>query len=142
MPFTFCGLVGNSEKEDYSGFPFSSITGMAIWRLSMSYIAPSGFGFFMNMPPESVSNRDWKDWVKETEHTESYVFNNVIEIGTMGENGFKSHCKGHATADDLVGHFKETSNQLNVHNMMQINMDGPNVNLKVLDIFQSQINTL
>ena len=49
---------------------------------------------------------------------------------------------GHATADDMVRHFNESiKDKLNVHDMIQISMDGPNVNWKFFNIIQSQIKT-
>ena len=40
---------------------------------------------------------------------------------------------GHTTAKDLKKKFKETTEQLDLKKLIQISMDGPNVNWKLLD---------
>ena len=46
-----------------------------------------------------------------------------------------SHFMGHATAEDTYKSLAEIHNGLDlVHNLVQISMDGPNVNWKTLDI--------
>ena len=43
-----------------------------------------------------------------------------------------SLCLGHTWCDDLVAAFHDRQNELEETNMIQISMDGPNTNLKLL----------
>ena len=48
---------------------------------------------------------------------------------------------GHATAEDTFMHFEKVYGDLNItHNLVQISMDGPNINLKMLRIDEESIN--
>lgn len=52
------------------------------------------------------------------------------------------HCfTGHATADDMISHFTLSvlESGLYVHNMVQVSMDGPNVNWKFLKLLQEKL---
>ena len=44
-----------------------------------------------------------------------------------------SSCKGHSTAQDILERFLEVSNELKLCNLIQISMDGPNVNWSFLE---------
>ncbi|KAK9976616.1 hypothetical protein ABG768_021821, partial [Culter alburnus] len=45
---------------------------------------------------------------------------------------------GHSTAEDLLKHFKECVAKLNTRQLLSISMDGPNVNLKLADLLQTE----
>ncbi|XP_056262502.1 uncharacterized protein LOC130188267 isoform X3 [Pseudoliparis swirei] len=51
---------------------------------------------------------------------------------------FGAQFMGHATAQDLLQHFKECVQQLDLRNMISISMDGPNVNWKFLSMLQQE----
>ena len=52
-------------------------------------------------------------------------------------NYIGSHFMGHATADDTYKSLKKVHKDLDLsHNLVQLSMDGPNVNLKTLQIVQ------
>ena len=46
-----------------------------------------------------------------------------------------SQFMGHATADDVVAHFRSALEGLHLNHILQISMDGPNVNWKFFEIF-------
>ena len=46
---------------------------------------------------------------------------------------------GHATAEDLLKAIKNEITDLNARDLLQINMDGPAVNLKVFNIYSRYI---
>ena len=50
-----------------------------------------------------------------------------------------SQFMGHATADDVVDHFRSALEGLHLNQILQISMDGPNVNWKFLEIFQGEL---
>ena len=54
---------------------------------------------------------------------------------------YGSQFMGHATATDMVGHFKEATAQLNMRNVLQLSMDGPNVNWKFHDLMNEDMQT-
>ena len=47
---------------------------------------------------------------------------------------------GHTTAKDLKKKFEEATEQLDLKKLIQISMDGPNVNWKVLDLIAEDSN--
>ncbi|KAG5272523.1 hypothetical protein AALO_G00166480 [Alosa alosa] len=47
-----------------------------------------------------------------------------------------SQFMGHGTAQDLLKHIEEASHQLDRSRLISVSMDGPNVNLKLLDLLQ------
>ncbi|KAJ8348774.1 hypothetical protein SKAU_G00273630 [Synaphobranchus kaupii] len=49
-----------------------------------------------------------------------------------------SQFMGHSTAQDLLQHFKECVEQLNLRNLVSISMDGPNVNWKFFELLQQE----
>ncbi|XP_049457018.1 uncharacterized protein LOC125903885 [Epinephelus fuscoguttatus] len=51
---------------------------------------------------------------------------------------YGSQFMGHATAQDLLQHFKECVQQLDLRNMISISMDGPSVNWKFFDLLQQE----
>ncbi|XP_051794672.1 uncharacterized protein LOC127530885 isoform X2 [Acanthochromis polyacanthus] len=51
---------------------------------------------------------------------------------------FGSQFLGRARAEDLLQHVKECVAQLNMIHLLSISMDGPNVNLKMLELFQRE----
>ena len=52
-------------------------------------------------------------------------------------NYIGSHFMGHATAEDTYRSLKEVHRELDLsHNLVQLSMDGPNVNLKTLEIVE------
>ncbi|KAK9976520.1 hypothetical protein ABG768_021725 [Culter alburnus] len=53
-----------------------------------------------------------------------------------------SHFIGHSTAQDLLKHFKECVQQLNLSRLVSVSMDGPNVNLKFFELLQSDLNEM
>ena len=54
---------------------------------------------------------------------------------------YGSQFMGHATATDMVCHFKEATAQLNMRNVLQLSMDGPNVNWKFHDLMNEDMQT-
>ena len=48
---------------------------------------------------------------------------------------------GHGCAEDLVKHFHEVCGRLNESNILQIGMDGPNVNWKFYDNIKQEIES-
>ena len=54
----------------------------------------------------------------------------------VGKRYCGSQFMGHATADDMMEHFHQTITQLNMRQLWQLSMDGPNVNLKFHDMLQ------
>lgn len=48
---------------------------------------------------------------------------------------------GHATAEDMIEHFENCTIDLNLRNLEQISMDGPNVNWKFHRLFQEKLTT-
>ncbi|KAF4097454.1 hypothetical protein G5714_021462 [Onychostoma macrolepis] len=53
-----------------------------------------------------------------------------------------SHFIGHSTAQDLLKHFKECVEQLNLSRLVSVSMDGPNVNFKFFELLQSDLNEM
>ncbi|XP_041668456.1 uncharacterized protein LOC121526132 isoform X4 [Cheilinus undulatus] len=49
-----------------------------------------------------------------------------------------SQFMGNATAQDLLHHFKECVDKLDLRNMVSISMDGPNVNWKFFELLQQE----
>ena len=52
---------------------------------------------------------------------------------------FDSAFMGHATADDMVNVFNKSTSTLQMRNLLQLSMDGPNVNWKFFEAIQSQL---
>nr|KAI8731911.1 hypothetical protein BgiMline_030099 [Biomphalaria glabrata] len=50
-----------------------------------------------------------------------------------------SYFLGHSRADDLLDKLRESSRFFNRGGLLQLSMDGPNVNWKVFDIFQAEL---
>ncbi|XP_070398050.1 uncharacterized protein [Nothobranchius furzeri] len=50
-----------------------------------------------------------------------------------------SQFMGHGTAKDLLHHFKECSQQLDLKKLLSVSMDGPNVNWKFLELLQEEL---
>jgi len=50
-----------------------------------------------------------------------------------------SQFMGHATADDVVAHFRSALEGLLLNQILQISMDGPNVNWKFFEKFQGEL---
>lgn len=48
---------------------------------------------------------------------------------------------GHATAPDIVEKLNNLLSEIGIRNLVQISMDGPNVNWKVFEILQKQVET-
>jgi len=46
---------------------------------------------------------------------------------------------GHATADDMVTVFETATSDLNLSDLLQLSMDGPNVNWKFYDLVQLRL---
>ncbi|KAK9955915.1 hypothetical protein ABG768_015756 [Culter alburnus] len=53
-----------------------------------------------------------------------------------------SHFIGHSMAQDLLKHFKECVQKLNLSRLVSVSMDGPNVNLKFFELLQSDLNEM
>ena len=53
---------------------------------------------------------------------------------------FGSSFMGHASADDLMEKFEETCSSIGFNNLLQVSMDGPNVNWKLHRLLEEQIN--
>ena len=53
---------------------------------------------------------------------------------------FGSSFMGHASADDLMEKFEERCSSIGFHNLLQVSMDGPNVNWKLHRLLEEQIN--
>ena len=51
-----------------------------------------------------------------------------------------SYFLGHAKADDLLEALRESSSLFNKKGLLQLSMDGPNVNWKVFSLFQQEIS--
>ncbi|RXN05329.1 hypothetical protein ROHU_033474 [Labeo rohita] len=51
---------------------------------------------------------------------------------------YGSQFLGHATAQDLLHHFKEFVQDLDLRNMISVSMDGPNVNWKLFEHLQQE----
>ena len=74
------------------------------------------------------------------------LFNEQLEQGKMDfivrylkDGGVKnrylsSGVLGHTTAKDLKRAFEECTEKLDLKNLIQVSMDGPNVNWKMLDL--------
>ena len=52
---------------------------------------------------------------------------------------YHSEFMGHATADDMVSVFDSVMSPLQIQNMLQLSMDGPNVNWKFYDLINSKL---
>ena len=50
-----------------------------------------------------------------------------------------SQFMGHATADDMMEHFHQATTQLNMRQLWQLSMDGPNVNWKFHEMLQQEM---
>ncbi|CAM4639158.1 unnamed protein product [Leuciscus chuanchicus] len=55
---------------------------------------------------------------------------------------FGSQFLGHARAEDLLQSIKECVAQLNLRHLLSVSMDGPNVNFKLLKLFQNEHSEL
>nr|XP_055062823.1 uncharacterized protein LOC129445852 [Misgurnus anguillicaudatus] len=49
-----------------------------------------------------------------------------------------SQFMGHGTAQDLLHHFKECAQQLDMQKLLSVSMDGPNVNWRFLELLQQE----
>jgi hypothetical protein len=54
---------------------------------------------------------------------------------------FTSEFMGHATAEQLLSTFMECVGKLNLSKLVQLSMDGPNVNQKLFDMIQTDLKT-
>ena len=63
--------------------------------------------------------------------------------GKVTTRYFTSQFLGHGTANDMVDHFTEAviESDLNMNNLIQIGMDGPNVNWKFYDLMSQKLKT-
>jgi hypothetical protein len=52
---------------------------------------------------------------------------------------YNSEVMGHATAEDMVNVFETTTSNLDLSDMLQISMDGPNVNWKFYELAHSKL---
>ncbi len=52
---------------------------------------------------------------------------------------FTSEFMGHATAEDMVEVFHKSTEGLNYKGLVQLSMDGPNVNFKFQDLIQTEL---
>jgi len=60
--------------------------------------------------------------------------------GEVHTRYYTSKFMGHATAEDFVNTFETATANLNHIRMLQLTMDGPNVNWKFHDLIDSQLN--
>ena len=61
------------------------------------------------------------------------------ESSKVTERYFNSECMGHATTADMLAHLKNGMDLLNPSSLVQISMDGPNVNWKFYhNLFQER----
>ncbi|XP_063243684.1 uncharacterized protein LOC134542976 [Bacillus rossius redtenbacheri] len=59
---------------------------------------------------------------------------------TVSTHYFTSVFLGHTTAADLIRSFKEAVSELDLRKLMQLSMDGPNVNIKFLADLKADLN--
>ena len=52
---------------------------------------------------------------------------------------YQSEFMGHATAEKMVSVFETATSDLHARNLLQLSMDGPNVNWKLYDLIQSRL---
>ena len=60
--------------------------------------------------------------------------------GEVHTRYYTSEFMGHATTEDMVNTFETATANLNHKRMLQLTMDGPNVNWKFHDLIDSQLN--
>ena len=61
--------------------------------------------------------------------------------GEVKSRYLSSRCLGHTTAKDLKRAFEECTEKLDLKNLIQVSMDGPNVNWKMLDLIVKDRNS-
>nr|XP_033499290.1 uncharacterized protein LOC117267472 [Epinephelus lanceolatus] len=61
-----------------------------------------------------------------------------LEDGCVTSRYFGFEFLGHARAEDLLQHIKECVAQLNMRQLLSVEMDGPNVNFKLMDLLQKE----
>lgn len=66
-----------------------------------------------------------------------YEFYYIYQVKT---HYYGSTFMGHATSEDMVEHFENCTEGLNIGRMLQISMDGPNVNWKFHRLMQEKIS--
>lgn len=63
------------------------------------------------------------------------------ENDRVGTRYFGSQFMGHADADTMLQHFSDCVEKINMRNLVQVSMDGPNVNWKFIESLQEQLRT-
>jgi hypothetical protein len=52
---------------------------------------------------------------------------------------YHSELMGHATAEDMISVFETATSYMDVSDLLQISMDGPNANWKFYELVQSRL---
>jgi len=63
----------------------------------------------------------------------------ICEVAEVRTRYYHSEFMGHATADDMVTVFETVTSDLDLSDLLQLSMDGPNMNWKFYDMVQLRL---